>query len=81
MAVSAWIKCGHCKEPLVKLTPSDLLSVIYSMDLQSGLRTELLETSPSTRGYREQYIQLGYAGVRLQQRKEAHRHLQHPRSY
>lgn len=35
MAVSAWIKYGHCGESLFRLTPRNLPSATYCVDLQT----------------------------------------------
>lgn len=43
--ISAWIRCGHCNEPLTRLTLSDQEPLTYSVDLQSGLCTGQPKTS------------------------------------
>lgn len=38
MTIGAWLKCGHCGEPLVKLVPSNLPLVIYTVILWIEIR-------------------------------------------
>ena len=45
--------CRHCDEALVWLVPSDLLLLIYSVELKSGLCVKREEESQLAGGSRE----------------------------